>query len=444
MHIVYVNGADTGGGAYCQASDIRKQLLEMGNEVSLAVRVKYSNDPGVFEIGNDRCRNAWARLWFRAFGIDPKNEKLDPRQHRRRRIAIAIGQPIRTWRVLQGLEDVSFPGTQRILSKLPKKPDIVHLWNLHGGYFDLRVLPELCKVCPVVIDLQDNWMFTGHCSYFRDCTKWQNGCKPCTYPKAPPAMLKDRAGDNWSMKRDIYERSEYYVKAPCKWTYDRIEHSILALGMKGIKLITNSSDSSVFFPRDKLDSRRRLGLPDDALILMYAAQSIENSFYKDWATLRSAIQSLGKKANPYKILLMTVGDGSLKESSFGSVDNIQLPFVRDREKLAEHYSAADVFVHAGLEEVWGLTMTEAMMCGTPVIATAVGGIPEQVFHGVNGLLVPPQDPVQFANAIESLASRPELRQQLSRAAVEIAANRFNTKLAAEKHLSFYSEILSNQ
>jgi glycosyltransferase involved in cell wall biosynthesis len=55
-----------------------------------------------------------------------------------------------------------------------------------------------------------------------------------------------------------------------------------------------------------------------------------------------------------------------------------VPYQKDPETVARCYQAADVYVHAACAEVWGLTITEALACGTPVVATAVGGIPEQV------------------------------------------------------------------
>ncbi|MEQ1826445.1 MAG: glycosyltransferase [Pirellula sp.] len=444
MRILYVNGADSGGGAYRQAADLRDEMIRRGHDVMLAVRVKYSDDADVYTLGNDRSRNSWARFWLRSFGLDLENEKVEPHQFKRRRIAIAIGQPLRTLRVYQGYEDFSFPGTRTVLERAPRPPDIVHLWNLHAGYFDLRVLPELSRRVPVVIDLQDNWPFTGHCSYFRDCDRWKTGCKPCKYLNAPPEIRFDRANENWETKRGLYDRSQYYVKAPSQWTYDRIPDSILSRGMQELRLITNSCDTETFSPGDKNAARMQLNLPTDAIVLMYAAQSIENSFYKDWPTLRAAMDIIGQKQWSTRIVFMTVGGNETVEHRIGNVEMIGLPFVSDRNLLAQHYRASDVFLHAGIEEVWGLTMTEAMACGTPVIASAVGGIPEQVWDGKNGLLVPPRDPAAFARAIESLINNQQLRNELSQAASRIACDNFSVKLSTTKHLEYYEKILSDR
>jgi glycosyltransferase involved in cell wall biosynthesis len=446
MRILYINTSDIGGGAFRQAADLRNNLIELGHDVMLACRTKKTNDDSVYIFNNDANRHPWARLMLRLFGYDPSTDlgEHDPARARKKRISIALGQPLRTWRVYNGYEDFDFPGTHSVLDRCPRKPDLIHLWNLHGGYFDLRILPELSRHVPVVIDLQDNWSFTGHCAYFRDCDRWQNGCTPCKYLHSAPALRVDRAGANWSTKRDIYSRSRYWVKAPCKWTYDRIPRSILATGMQGIRLITNSIETKTFNVGDRATVRAKLGLPADAIILLYTAQSIEGTFYKDFPTLKAAIELIAKSEWPRKILFMTIGGLERKQGSIGNIETVGLPWVSSREDLADYYRAADLFLHAGIEEVWGLTMTEAMACGTPVIASAVGGIPEQVWHERNGLLVPPQDPRLFADAIERLLRDDALRARLGRDAAVIARDNFGARLAAERHAAYYADILAGR
>src|SRR5437588_771272 len=63
-----------------------------------------------------------------------------------------------------GLEDFDHPATWRLLELAGGRPDLVLLLNLHGGYFDLRALPWLCREVPVVVSPRDSWLFTGHCA----------------------------------------------------------------------------------------------------------------------------------------------------------------------------------------------------------------------------------------------------------------------------------------
>jgi D-inositol-3-phosphate glycosyltransferase len=84
--------------------------------------------------------------------------------------------------------------------------------------------------------------------------------------------------------------------------------------------------------------------------------------------------------------------------------------------LPLYYSAADVCVVPSYYESFGLVAVEAMACGTPVVASRVGGLISTVTDGVNGYLIPWRCPEPFAEKLEVLLNNPELRANFSRAA----------------------------
>ena len=90
--------------------------------------------------------------------------------------------------------------------------------------------------------------------------------------------------------------------------------------------------------------------------------------------------------------------------------------------LAAAYAAADVLVLASRGETYGMVVTEALARGLPVIATAVGGLPEALGRGpggdLPGLLVPPDDPAALAAALRRWLGEPDLRQRLRQSAAE--------------------------
>jgi glycosyltransferase involved in cell wall biosynthesis len=95
----------------------------------------------------------------------------------------------------------------------------------------------------------------------------------------------------------------------------------------------------------------------------------------------------------------------------GVEDNVTFPGFVPEEDLAPLYAAADAFVMPSREEGFGMTITEAMAAGTPVVGTRVGGIPRQVDDGHQGYLVEPNDPKGLANAIgDVLRDAPERRR----------------------------------
>jgi glycosyltransferase involved in cell wall biosynthesis len=86
----------------------------------------------------------------------------------------------------------------------------------------------------------------------------------------------------------------------------------------------------------------------------------------------------------------------------------------DRAAVAERYREADLFTLPSTAEAFGNVFAEALASGLPIVGSAVGGIPDLVDHGSNGLLVPPNDPATLARAITYLADDPELRSEMGR------------------------------
>ena len=112
--------------------------------------------------------------------------------------------------------------------------------------------------------------------------------------------------------------------------------------------------------------------------------------------------------------------------------------------MAECYQAADVYLHAARAELWGLVITEALACGTPVVATAVGGIPEQIIEGETGFLVPGGDAPALADRLAQLARSPELVRTMGEAASRDAARRFSLERMVSDYERLYREAVEQR
>jgi starch synthase len=134
---------------------------------------------------------------------------------------------------------------------------------------------------------------------------------------------------------------------------------------------------------------------------------------------------------------------------------VWIPEMLPKAKVALLYAHADVFVCPSVYEPFGIINLEAMACETPVVASAVGGIPEIVVPGETGLLVPieaegggsvePRDPEAFsralADAVNELMEAPERRAAMGKAARERVLAHFSWQAIAQQTLDFYRELI---
>jgi glycosyltransferase involved in cell wall biosynthesis len=131
-----------------------------------------------------------------------------------------------------------------------------------------------------------------------------------------------------------------------------------------------------------------------------------------------------------------VGDGPLRDGVPEAVG-----FVAPHE-LGPYYERAAVVACPSRREGYGVVAREAMAHGRPVVATAVGGLPDAVEDGATGLLVPPRDPGALRKAIEQLLDDPALRARLGAAARESARRGLSWEVATEGTLAAYRDALS--
>jgi glycosyltransferase involved in cell wall biosynthesis len=111
-----------------------------------------------------------------------------------------------------------------------------------------------------------------------------------------------------------------------------------------------------------------------------------------------------------------------------------------RAEVAERYRAADLFTLPSSAEAFGNVFAEALASGLPIVGSNIGGIPDLVDHGSNGLLVPPGDVNALAGAIRSLADDPELRAEMALRNRAKAEATLQWAQVTRRYLSIYEAI----
>ena len=446
LNILQVNSTDIGGGAAGVASSLHHAYRKIGHPSWLVVGHKLGSDAHTLPIRNDLAGSWWQRPFWRA---ENKVTIRRSRSLRLLRYALLMGSdPRRVADWYHGREDFYFPGTSRLLDLPGAAVDILHLHNLHGRYFDLRQLPQLSARVPTILSLHDAWLMSGHCAHSLHCERWHEGCGHCPDLTLYPAVLRDATAENWRRKREIYARSRYHIVAPCQWIADKAAASPLQAGMVAMRVIHHGVDLSCFRPGDRAEARHALGLSQKSQIVLMVANEIRRSPWKGFPAARVAFEQLSAQKRQEPLLVLVIGD-SPAEEYMEDVTLRYLPYLKDRSQLARYYQAADLFLNASWAETFNLTIIEALACGLPVVATAVGGTPEQINpwpdateNDANGILVPAGDSSAMALAIARLLDDDTLRHVLGTNGARRAANEFDFNLQVEKYLAFYRDIIT--
>ncbi|TDD80984.1 D-inositol-3-phosphate glycosyltransferase [Actinomadura rubrisoli] len=198
-------------------------------------------------------------------------------------------------------------------------------------------------------------------------------------------------------------------------------------------------------------ARRRLGLPREAYVLLFVGR-IQPLKAPD-VLLRAAARMLaGDPALRSRLVVAVVGGPSGSGRSrpeglqalaadLGIADVVRFEPPCPQGELADWYRAADVTVVPSHNESFGLVAVESQACGTPVVASCVGGLCTAVADGESGMLIPGHDPADYAAALRRLHAEPGLHARLARGAVRHAQG-FGWDATVDRLLEVYTGAMS--
>jgi D-inositol-3-phosphate glycosyltransferase len=218
-----------------------------------------------------------------------------------------------------------------------------------------------------------------------------------------------------------------------------------------VKTVSPGVDLSLFSPGSVSAARARLGLPLDAIVLVFAGR-IQPLKGPD-VVLHAAAELLrSSPALADRLVVVFVGGPSGSEvGAPGRLNGLaatlgisgcvrQEPPCPQRE-LADWYRAATIVLVPSHSESFGLVALEAQACGTPVVAAAVGGLRTAVRDGSSGVLVDGHDPSVWARELEKLIGSPGRLAELSRGAIE-HASAFGWPATADKLIGVYTDAMN--
>ncbi|MHB1294329.1 MAG: glycosyltransferase [Anaerolineae bacterium] len=226
------------------------------------------------------------------------------------------------------------------------------------------------------------------------------------------------------------------------------------VGEARIAVIPCGVNLDLFRPIDQVEARRVLGIPDERRMLLFVGRLDP---VKGLNVLLEAMCELTRRLRPCRAqdlsLAVIGGDREshleammtdmkcLQEirSELGLEDLVMFVGSRAQETLPYYYSAAMACVMPSLYESFGMVALEAMACGTPVIASRVGGLTFTVRDGETGFLVPEREPKALADKLELLLNDHCLRHRLGQRAVQVAKT-FSWGVVTDQIEALYAEL----
>lgn len=201
-------------------------------------------------------------------------------------------------------------------------------------------------------------------------------------------------------------------------------------------------DFDKFYPVENKDNLRdKLGLSKNCIYLLYAG-------YLDRRKgLYELLDAFAQAGFGKKIKLILCGDGSQKESlkKYAVEKNINnsviMPGMIDPEEMNRWMQASDVFVLPSYSEGMPNVVMEAMACGIPVVATAVGGLPEAVGNCRAAILVPPKNIAALKEALVKVLNDHELRVKMKSDAIKRAKERFGVERNARLITDYLAKVI---
>lgn len=385
MKVLFINYSYGSGSTGRLIYDLIKE--NSNNEFEFCVACKKSSikKENIYIIGN-KISNLYAGLMSRITGLQGYNCLLQ------------------TFRLVQFIKEYN--------------PDVIHLNTIHGNYLNMGILFKYLKSFKgnIIWTLHDCWAFTGNCGFFNletDCLKWQKEyCIGCERKKEyPPSWIFNRS------HKMIMDKLKFYAKeldnlqfvSVSKWMYNCAELSIIKKHKNCI--IYNWVDLNKFCVKRQKNNKK---------IKLIAIAS-------KWSELKGI-----KKINDFvensrlEFELYIIG---YVEKKYIIKNNSRIKYVgtvNDISSLVDYYNQVDICLSLSLAESFGMTIAEAMACGTPSIVLKKSASSE--FIDNTGVVIDDYSVENLEAAILKIANNKDTySQELCRAKAEKLFGKDNIK-----------------
>jgi len=312
------------------------------------------------------------------------------------------------------------------------KPDIVHLHWIAKGVLSIEEIGQI--KAPIIWTMHDSWAFTGGCHIPEVCLRYRSACGACSVLGSNDT--NDLSSKILKKKRDVFSNiHNMTIVGVSRWLQACAQSSSLFKD-KNVHCIPNPINTKIFSPVEKLLAKTVINKNNNKRLILFGAVSATSDLNKGFVKLMEAINQLSIK----NVELIVFGNAVVPQGFVCKYKTHFLGHINDDIFLKNLYSAADVMVVPSLIEAFGQSASEAMACGTPVVAFNTSGLVDIVEHKVNGYLAQSYDTSDLANGIEWVLSSTSYTQ-LSGSARSTILSKFDSHIVASSYKALYKEIL---
>lgn len=415
ISIAHFTLVDAGGGAAGAVSRLHHELLRQGITSRLHVGRKLGTDPHTHDLSDECFLRKHALTLSRRLDLLP--------------LLLRHGRPDAFWS----------PGwhSLRDVEQEAADADVLCFYWVPRGLLGIEQIGRLLSLGkPCVWRLSDMWPFTGGCHYSGDCTGFQRGCGNC--PQLRSHQAHDLSSRLYASKRDHWRAGNLTVVSPSRWMAELAGRSQILAG-RDIRVIATGVDTDVFRPFDRTEARRVWGLPPDRRLVLFGADGALRDGRKGGAAVLDVMERIAAQGNT-DVGLVLFGTDTPPEGLSNTISLHPMGTITDQARLAHLYSACDVFLAPSKQENLANTVLEAMACGTPVVAYALGGMIEAIEHGRTGLLGAPGDDAALAGMTATLLADEAMRNRFSADSRARARASFDLRTQTAKYIALYREL----
>jgi len=403
--VVHLVSTDSGG-AYRAANRINMALKQNGVNSSIVVLEKKHMDSPVIDVLNNKIELVLFKIL----------RKIDSFRIKRMKLTSYIY--------------ISSLGVDLFRVREIKDADVINIHWVNDGMLSYNGLKKLCNSGKIIVwTMHDMYAFTAGCYYDKSCGRYAQNCNNC------PLVSKTRNGQRYisemySKKKAAFEGHISFIGCSrwmtlCAERSQLTKHHIL-------KTIPNPIETDIFLPIEK--GKARTFFPeipnDDKRIVLFGAMSSTSDPRKGYQYLIEALNCISNK-DAYRLIV------------FGGPQNYMIPVdiecisvgpIFDDKILAALYSLSDVFVAPSVQENLSNAVMEALACGTPTVAFAIGGMADMIEQKVTGYLAIPFDSKDLAYGIQLCSSNKKI---LSPSCREKVCKEFSSERIGRLYKEFY-------